>query len=224
MTSATISGSTLTVVVGGQSYGYQLNGQQPNTQVSTTSDGEGGTKVVLVNASKRLIADSAVTTGTDGKSYINQANFNGGSTTLTGTADPGDTVAVGVNGGAGQAAAVGADGNWSFVLSGLSDGQSYSAVATATGPTGDTATNDSFSFTVDTSTSESAIADSAVTTGTDGQSYIDSRQFNGGVDHADGQRRKQATRLRLRQWRNGRRRQRPRRPERRRWLRTEPGH
>ena len=44
--------------------------------------------------SESAIADVAVTTGSDGKVYVNAAHFNGGATTLTGTAEAGDTVVV----------------------------------------------------------------------------------------------------------------------------------
>jgi hypothetical protein len=95
------------------------------------------------------IADVAVTVGTDGKTYINKANFNGGSTILTGKADAGDSVTVSVNGGAALAATVAEDGNWSLTLAGLIDGASYSVVATASGPAGDIAQSPAFAFTVD---------------------------------------------------------------------------
>ena len=60
---------------------------------------------VDTTTSESAIADAAVTTGTDSHLYINAANFNGGTTTLTGTAEAGDTVMVSINGAAGQAAA-----------------------------------------------------------------------------------------------------------------------
>jgi autotransporter passenger strand-loop-strand repeat protein len=51
VTSATISGSTLTVTVsGGQTFQYQLSGQQANTSAALLSDGSGGTEVELVQA------------------------------------------------------------------------------------------------------------------------------------------------------------------------------
>ena len=137
--------------------------------------------------SESAIADGAVTTGRDGKSYINGANFNGGSTALTGTAEAGDTVSVSLNGGTAQAAAVASDGTWSLTLNGLTDGTAYSAVATATDAAGNTAQSPAFGFTVDTTTSESAISDSAVTTGTDGKSYINAANFNNGSTTLTGQ-------------------------------------
>ena len=49
MTSASISGSTLSVTVsGGATFTYQLAGQQANAFPSLQSDGNGGTDVVLV--------------------------------------------------------------------------------------------------------------------------------------------------------------------------------
>src|SRR4029077_1781283 len=117
----------------------------------------------------------------------NAAHFNGGSTTLTGTAEAGDSVMVSINGGAGRAATVAANGSWNLLFSGLTDGEAVSAVATATDPAGNTAQSASYSFTVDTTTSESAIADSAVTTGTDGNSYINGANFNGGSTTLTGQ-------------------------------------
>ena len=105
---------------------------------------------VDTSTTESAIADRAVTTGTDGQSYINAANFNGDATTLTGMAEAGDTVSVMINGGAGQAATVAADGSWSLTLTGLADSESVSAVATATDPAGNTATSVPFAFTVDT--------------------------------------------------------------------------
>ena len=148
--------------------------------VATASDVAGNTAssapltfTVDTMTSESAIADSAVTIGRDGKSYINGANFNGGVTTLTGTAEAGDTVSVSVNGGTAEAAAMAAGGAWSLTLNGLADGTVYSAVATATDVAGNTASSDPFAFTVDKMTSESAIADfGAVTTGTDGKSYL----------------------------------------------------
>jgi hypothetical protein len=139
-----------------------------------------GGNILDTTTSESAIADSAVTVGTDSKNYINAAHFNAGSTTLTGTAEAGDTVMVSINGAAGQAAMVAANGTWSFALNGLTDGQSYSAVATATDPAGNTAPSAAYAFTVDTTTSESAIADSAVTVGTDSKSYINAAHFNAG--------------------------------------------
>ena len=83
--------------------------------------------------------DAAVTTGTDSHLYINAANFNGGTTALTGTAEAGDTVMVSINGAAGQAASVAIDGSWSLQVTGLTDGEEISAVLTATDPAGNAA-------------------------------------------------------------------------------------
>src|SRR6185437_4451272 len=98
----------------------------------------------------------------------------------TGTAEAGDSVMVSINGGAGQAATVAANGSWNLLVSGLTDGEAVSAVATATDPAANTAQSASYRFTVDTTTSESAIADAAVTTGTDNNPYINAAHFNGG--------------------------------------------
>jgi autotransporter-associated beta strand protein/probable HAF family extracellular repeat protein len=123
------------------------NVSQPSAPFSFTVD---------TTTSESAISDLAVTTGTDGKSYINAHNFNGGSTTLTGTAEAGDAVSVSVNGGSAQAATVAPSGTWSLPLSGLSDGESVSVVATATDPAGNTATSAPFSFTVETDAGEQA--------------------------------------------------------------------
>ncbi len=140
-----------------------------------------GPASVDTTTSESAISDSAVTVGSDGQSYISAAQFNGGVTTLTGTAEAGDTVSVSVNGGPAQAATVADDGSWSLALTGLADGQSYSALATATDAAGNTAQSPAFAFTVDTTTSESAISDAALTVGANGQSYLNAAQFNGGV-------------------------------------------
>ena len=131
------------------------NVSQPSFALNFTVD---------TTTSESVISDSAVTTGTDGKGYINAHNFNGGSTTLTGTAEAGDAVSVRVNGGSAQAATVAPTGAWSLPLSGLSDGESVSAVATATDPAGNTATSAAFSFTVDTDAGEQAALKLTVTT------------------------------------------------------------
>ena len=117
--------------------------------------------------SESAIADNAVTAGTDGKSYISAANYNGGTTTLAGTAEAGDSVMVSVNGGAGQAASVAADGSWSLSVTGLTDGTSYSAVATATDPAGNTAQSAAYAFTVDTQppAAPTGLADAAIAQG-----------------------------------------------------------
>ena len=136
---------------------------------------------VDTTTSESAIADAAVTTGTDSHLYINAANFNGGTTTLTGTAEAGETVMVSINGAASQAASVAIDGSWSLQVTGLTDGEAISAVATATDPAGNAASSGAFAFTVDTTTSESAITDPAVTTGTDSHLYINAANFNGGT-------------------------------------------
>jgi hypothetical protein len=139
-----------------------LTAHSTRTETVTVTAEEGGaptitqesTQVTLVGLSESAISDTAVTTGTDGKSYINAANFNGGVTTLTGTAEAGDTVSVSVNGGAAQAATVAANGAWSLAVSGLSDGESVTAVAIATDPAGNTASSPVYAFTVDTDAGE----------------------------------------------------------------------
>ena len=155
--------------------------------VATATDPAGNTAqsaaftfTVDTTTSESTISNTAVTTGTDNNSYINAAHFNGGSTTLTGTAEAGDTVAVSIDRGAAQTATVDASGNWTLTISGLLDGHTYLAVATATDPAGNTAQSAAFTFTVDTTTSESTISNTAVTTGTDNNSYINAAHFNGG--------------------------------------------
>jgi hypothetical protein len=146
------------------SYSYRATATDAAGNSSSPSDALNFT--VDATTSESVIADAAVTKGTDGKLYINPANFNGGSTTLTGTAEAGDTVTVSINGGLGQAATMAPDGNWGLTLSGLKNGDAISAVATATDPVGNTATSDAFSFTVDTTApSAPTIADSAAING-----------------------------------------------------------
>jgi autotransporter passenger strand-loop-strand repeat protein len=105
------------------------------------------------------IADASVTIGTDGTRYINAANFNDGVTTLTGTAEPGDSVTVvdrtrdSVVGNA----VVNPDGTWSVTVSGLTNGNIDSYAATATDAAGDVASSSPFTFTVDTSPAGIAI-------------------------------------------------------------------
>ena len=130
------------------SYSYTATATDSAASVSALSAPYSFT--VDTSTTESAIADRAVTTGTDGQSYINAANFNGDATTLTGMAEAGDTVSVMINGGAGQAATVAADGSWSLTLTGLADSESVSAVATATDPAGNTATSVPFAFTVDT--------------------------------------------------------------------------
>ena len=73
-----------------------------------------------------------------------------------GSGGPGDTVPGELNGGAAQAATMAAGGAWSLTLTGLTDGQSYSAVATATDPAGNTASSAPLAFTVDADKGETA--------------------------------------------------------------------
>jgi hypothetical protein len=101
-----------------------------------------------------VISDSDVFTvtvpGSGSQNFID-AQANTGATTLTGHADAGDTGTVSVDGGPGQPATMAADGsgNWTFQLEGLTDGTSYTAVATATDVVGDTAASAPYSFTID---------------------------------------------------------------------------
>jgi hypothetical protein len=136
---------------GGHSFSATVTDSAGNMTMATLAP-----VTVMAAVSESAISDSAVTTGSDGNSYINAANFNGGSTTLTGQAEAGDTVAVSVNGGAASAPTVAADGSWSYAIGGLTDGESVSAVATATDAASDTATSPTFDFTVDTGASEQA--------------------------------------------------------------------
>ena len=129
--------------------------------------------------SESAVSDAAVTTGSDGRLYLNAANFNGGATTLTGTADAGDTVIINVNGVTGDAT-VGANGAWTYAVTGLTNGENVLAIATATDPAGNS-TGSSLDFTVDTTISESAVSDAAVTTGSDGRLYLNAANFNGGT-------------------------------------------
>ena len=154
--------------------------QPPPIRPGNTATSPAFTFTVDTATSVSVIDDVAVTTGTDGKSYINAANFNSGTTTLTGSATPGDTVTVS-DGTSAYGAAVDASGNWSATLAGLTGGQTYTYTATATDAAGNTATSQPFAFTVKTATNESAIADAVVTIGTDGNPYINAAAFNGGT-------------------------------------------
>ena len=200
LTGSATPGDTLTVSDGTNSYNATtdtsgnwsatvagLAGGQTYTYTATATDAAGNTATsqpfsftVKTITSESAIADAAVTTGTDGNPYINAAAFNGGTTTLTGIAEAGDTVVVS-DGANSYNTMVDASGNWTATLSGLTDGTSYSYTATATDAAGNTATSQPFGFTVDTSTSESAIADAAVTFGTDGNPYINATNFNSGT-------------------------------------------
>ena len=119
------------------------------------------------HTSESAIADAAVTLGTDGKSYINAAHYNGGATTLSGVAKSGDQVVI-TDASGSSVGAVTADattGAWSLALSGLKDGQSYAYAAKATDIAGNTATG-SIAFTIDATAPAVAIAGGAVTTTT----------------------------------------------------------
>ena len=162
------------------------NGETVNA-VATARDAAGNTVTsqaydftVESTISESAISDTAVTTGSDGHLYLNAANFNGGATTLAGTADPGDTVSVSVNGFGGYAT-VGADGAWTYAVTGLTNGENVHAIATASDPAGNFAVGQDLDFTVATSISESAIADAAVTKGSDGRLYLNAANFNGGT-------------------------------------------
>ena len=137
----------------------------------------------VLSTTELAIADAAVITGSDGRLYLNAANFNGGATTLTGTAEAGDTVTVSVNGDVGIVgqATVAANGSWTYALTGLTNGEVVEAVATATDAFGDIAQSPAYDFTVDTTISESPISDAAVTTGSDGRLYLNAANFNGGT-------------------------------------------
>ncbi|RTL72620.1 MAG: hypothetical protein EKK41_03755, partial [Hyphomicrobiales bacterium] len=95
------------------------------------------------------ITDAAVTIGSDGAAYLNAAHYNGGTTTLSGKAEAGDTVTVS-DGTHVTTATVASDGSWTAAISGLLNGQSYSYTATATDVAGNTATSAPFAFKVDT--------------------------------------------------------------------------
>lgn len=97
------------------------------------------------------ITSSAVTTGTDGRSYVNAANFNGGVITLSGAAELGDSVVVVDRTGNSVVgtAVVQPDGSWTVTVSGLADGNVDSYVATATDAAGNVASSRALTFTVD---------------------------------------------------------------------------
>jgi len=136
--------------------GYQFGSgfiQSNGTDILLSgSSNETGQAYTIVRASPALaITDASVTAGTDGKNYLNAAHFNGGATTLTGSAATGTTVTVlnaADNSVVGTAVA-GADGTWALGVTGLQDGVSYSYVATTTAG-GTTSSGPAFNFTVDT--------------------------------------------------------------------------
>lgn len=100
-----------------------------------------------------VIIDPDVTPGSDGNNYINAAHFHGGTTTLTGNGNEGDTITV-TNAGDNSivgVATVGSDGKWSLGVSGLQDGQTYSYIATATDGGGHSVPGPAFTFKVDVS-------------------------------------------------------------------------
>ncbi|WP_296715188.1 Ig-like domain-containing protein [Rhodoblastus sp.] len=153
-----VAGSTVVAGSGSWSYtptsplsegGHTITATQTDAAGVTSAPSAADGFIVDTLTTESAIADVAVTIGTDGKIYINSANFNGGSTILTGKAEAGDSVTVSVNGGAALTATVATDGNWSATLAGLTDGASYSAVATATDPAGHTAQSPVFTLTVD---------------------------------------------------------------------------
>ena len=119
------------------------------------------------HTSESAITDAAVTFGTDGKSYINAAHYNGGATTLSGVAELGDQVVItDANGSSvGTVTANATTGAWSLALSGLKDGQSYAYTAKATDIASNTATG-SIAFTIDATAPAVVIAGGAVTTTT----------------------------------------------------------
>ncbi|MDI3566995.1 FG-GAP-like repeat-containing protein [Bradyrhizobium sp. Arg816] len=99
------------------------------------------------------IVDADVTPGADGSYYINAAHFHGGTTTLSGRGNAGDTVTV-TNAGDNSVVGVttvGRDGSWSLGVSGLQDGSTYSHAATATDALGNHSNpGPVFTFKVDT--------------------------------------------------------------------------
>ncbi|WP_456617383.1 FG-GAP-like repeat-containing protein [Bradyrhizobium sp. P5_C12] len=97
------------------------------------------------------IVDADVTPGADGSYYINAAHFHGGTTTLSGSGNAGDTVTV-TNAGGNSVVGVttvGSNGNWSLGVSGLQDGSTYSYVATATDALGHSNSAAALTFKVD---------------------------------------------------------------------------
>ena len=136
--------------------GYQFGSgftQTSGTDILLSgSSNETGQAYTIVRASPALaITDGAVIAGTDGKNYLNAAHFNGGATTLTGSAATGTTVTVlnAADNSVVGAAVAGADGTWALGVTGLQDGVTYSYVATTTAG-GTTSSGPAFSFTVDT--------------------------------------------------------------------------
>ena len=118
------------------------------------------------------ISDASVKTGSDGKLYVNAINDTAAQT-LSGTAEANSTVTVSVTGAttAKYTTTADASGNWSQPIGQLADG-GYTCSATATDAAGNTSASSALKFTVDTSTQAPAVADSAVTAGSDGQAYI----------------------------------------------------
>ena len=95
VSSATISGSTLTITVsGGATYSYQLAGQEANTSASLQSDSTGGTDVFLTSTSQTQVLSSAYTV-TSGQSVSNVTVVNGGDLILSGGTASDTTVSSG---------------------------------------------------------------------------------------------------------------------------------
>ncbi|RTL69928.1 MAG: hypothetical protein EKK41_13465 [Hyphomicrobiales bacterium] len=156
----------------GQSYSY--------TATATDAAGNTATSAPFAFTVKTSTFESAITDAAVTGGYLNGAHFNGGSTTLSGKAEAGDTVTVS-DGTHATVATVASDGSWTAVISGLGNGQRYSYTATALDAAGNTATSQPFAFTVKTSTSESAITDAAVIGG-----FINAAHFNAGTTTLSG--------------------------------------
>ena len=157
----------VTIAATDGTWSYTLTGltEGPHGYVARAIDAAGNTASsapysfeVRSHASESAISDPAVQGG-----FINAARIGAGaSTTLAGTADAGDRIAITDAGGTTVAAtSAGADGAWSVTLTGLTDG-AKSYLATATDTASNTAASERFAFTVKTTTSVGAIADAAI--------------------------------------------------------------
>ncbi|MBZ4419470.1 Ig-like domain-containing protein [Myxococcus sp. RHSTA-1-4] len=153
-------GATVTVVVDGQTVGTVTAGADGSWSVAAVATLADGPHSVTATAT-----DTAGNTATDTNAFTvdtatsvaitapaEGAVLNTGTVTYTGTAEPGATVTVVVDGQTVGTVTAGADGSWSVTgATPLTDGP-HSVTATATDAAGNTAT-DTNAFTVDTATS-----------------------------------------------------------------------
>ena len=144
---------------------YSVTATEENAAGTVSAASTADTFTIKTGTTESAISDAAVTIGSDGKNYINAANINGGTTTLSGTAEAGDTVQIS-DGTNAYTATVASGGSWTANISGLANGQTYTYAATAMDAVGNTAKSQPFSFTVDTASPDIAITSTAGVTNT----------------------------------------------------------